>query len=178
MAESKLGIFQKVDACEIASCLALNRLCQYSTIARFFSLVSRLGDGVFWYVLMLVMALVDGSYGIYAALHMGVVSVVGVIIYKGLKHKLVRQRPFISNNNIVQGTYTLDYYSFPSGHTLHAVSFTFIAVAYYPWLAPLLVPFATFVALSRVILGLHYPTDVLVGAVIGWMLAVASFQLI
>jgi undecaprenyl-diphosphatase len=54
----------------------------------------------------------------------------------------------------------LDEFSFPPD-TLHAVSFTIVALAYYPWLAPLLVPFTLGVALSRVVLGLHYPSDVL-----------------
>ncbi len=61
-----------------------------------------------------------------------------------------------------------------SGHTLHAVSFSIVALAYYPWLAPLLVPFSAGVALSRVVLGLHYPSDVLAATVIGVLLASLS----
>jgi undecaprenyl-diphosphatase len=57
------------------------------------------------------------------------------------------------------------------------VSFTLIAVSHYSELALLLLPFALLVALSRVILGLHYPTDVLMGGVIGAGLAVCSFNL-
>ncbi|KHL67479.1 phosphoesterase, partial [Xanthomonas euvesicatoria] len=62
----------------------------------------------------------------------------------------------------------------PSGHTLHAVSFSIVALAYYPWLAPLLVPFSAGVALSRVVLGLHYPSDVLAATLIGVLLASLS----
>jgi undecaprenyl-diphosphatase len=65
----------------------------------------------------------------------------------------------------------LDEFSFPSGHTLHAVSFTLVALAYFPVLAPVLVPFTVLVALSRVVLGLHYPSDVLAATVIGCGLA-------
>jgi undecaprenyl-diphosphatase len=68
----------------------------------------------------------------------------------------------------------LDEFSFPSGHTLHAVSFSIVALAYYPWLAPLLVPFSAGVALSRVVLGLHYPSDVLAATAIGVVLASLS----
>jgi undecaprenyl-diphosphatase len=71
----------------------------------------------------------------------------------------------------------LDRYSFPSGHTLHAVSFTTLAVSSFPELAWLLVPFAALIAASRVVLGLHYPTDVAAGALIGATLAVLSMVL-
>jgi undecaprenyl-diphosphatase len=68
----------------------------------------------------------------------------------------------------------LDHYSFPSGHTLHAVSFTVVALHYYPQLAWVLVPFTLLVAGSRVFLGLHYPSDVAAAAAIGYLLAYAG----
>ena len=61
----------------------------------------------------------------------------------------------------------LDRYSFPSGHTLHAVTFTWLAVERFPTLAWILIPLASLIAASRVVLGLHYPSDVLAGGAIG-----------
>ena len=90
----------------------------------------------------------------------------------------MRERPYISLAGIVPGTPPLDRYSFPSGHTLHAVSFSMVIVYSFPELAVLVVPFALLVAASRVVLGLHYPSDVLAGAALGVFLAVASIQLI
>ena len=69
----------------------------------------------------------------------------------------------------------LDEFSFPSGHTLHAVAFSLVALAHYPVLAWLLIPFTASVAVSRVVLGLHYPSDVLAATGIG--AALASFSL-
>ena len=65
----------------------------------------------------------------------------------------------------------LDRYSFPSGHTLHAVCFTTLVVGEFPdpW-ALLLIPFSLLVAISRVTLGLHYPSDVLAGGALGFAL--------
>ena len=99
------------------------------------------------------------------SLHMCFVGLVGLALYKYLKSHLVRQRPYIQHGGITLGAAPLDLYSFPSGHTLHAVTFTMVALVYYPQLAWLLIPFASLVAMSRVILGLHYPRDVFAGAV-------------
>jgi undecaprenyl-diphosphatase len=106
---------------------------------------------------------------------MAVVGFTGVALYKYLKSRLVRERPYISLAGIVPGTKVLDRYSFPSGHTLHAVSFTILAVTSFPELGWLLVPFASLVAASRVVLGLHYPSDVVAGAIVG--AALASFSM-
>ena len=108
---------------------------------------------------------------------MAVVALVCLGIYKVLKNNLVRERPYIKWDTIRNGTAPLDLYSFPSGHTLHAVAFTIVAVTYYPMLSVVLIPFTVLIALSRVILGLHYPTDVLVGTAIGAFIAAGSFYL-
>ena len=86
----------------------------------------------------------------------------------------MRERPYINHGDILCGTAPLDRYSFPSGHTLHAVSLTIMLAHFEPLLLPIALPFAVLVALSRVSLGLHYPSDVIVGAVIGASLAGAS----
>jgi len=72
----------------------------------------------------------------------------------------------------------LDQFSFPSGHTLHAVIFSMVAIHYYPMLSVALIPFTILVGLSRPILGLHYPSDVLVGAFIGILISTLSFYII
>ena len=102
---------------------------------------------------------------------MACAALAGLAIYRFLKERFVRERPHVSSPDIRAAAPALDRYSFPSGHTLHAVSFTWLATEQFPELAWILLPFASLVAMSRVILGLHYPTDVLVGGAIGWGVA-------
>lgn len=166
----------RFEAVEYKWCVACNKTSQRRMIHLFFKTVSRLGDGVFWYMLMAAFA-IHSSQGRVAAAYMLVTGLVGVALYKVLKQNLVRERPFIAYQDIVCGTPPLDRYSFPSGHTLQAVLMTTLALAFFPMLAYLLVPFTICVALSRVILGLHYPTDVVVGALIGWSLAKLALSL-
>ena len=101
-------------------------------------------------------------------------ALAAVVLYKLLKRRLVRERPFASHAGVRAVTRPLDRYSFPSGHTLHAVAFQTLLGGYFPELAPIVLPFVISVAASRVVLGLHYPSDVAVGALIGWSLAKVS----
>ena len=158
-------------------CLAMNRWGARHALRRFFGVISRLGDGVFWYALMAVLATFGGTRGIVAALHMALTGIVAATMYKGLKRWTRRPRPFRTHDAIIPYVAPLDEFSFPSGHTLHAVSFTLIALAYFPMLAPLLVPFTVLVMLSRIVLGLHYPSDVLAATVIGSVLGAISLWL-
>lgn len=164
-------------AFDSALCVTVNHTSQYRLIRDWFRLVSRLGDGVFWYALMLVILATEQMEGVKPVLHMLTTGLSGTLIYKWLKAKTHRPRPYQVRQDIWLVGKPLDYFSFPSGHTLHAVAFGMVAIFYYPIYALIVVPFMIMVAMSRVILGLHYPSDVLAGAAIGYLLAQISFLL-
>jgi len=170
-------LFSKADRLELNLCQYMNRMGHNRQVRLFFKSVSRLGDGVFWYSLGAALPLLYGMEGLAALLHMAVTGLVCLALYSQLKNRLVRQRPFISFEAIQAHTAPLDLYSFPSGHTMNAVNFTVLFCFFVPALAWLVVPFAILVALSRVILGMHYPTDVLVGASLGILLSYGSLTL-
>jgi undecaprenyl-diphosphatase len=162
---------------ELALCTVVNRLCVLAPLTRLFALVSWLGNGKAWYALMLALPLVYGRAGFETAFLMAAAGLVGLFAYKAIKRRTHRLRPYACSDAIRLGARPLDAYSFPSGHTLHAVAFTLIVTERFPELAVVLVPFAVLVAASRVVLGLHYPSDVAMGAAIGWAIARVTLAL-
>lgn len=162
---------------ELRLTLAVNRWGGQRPVLLLFRAVSRLGDGVFWYTLMAVLALAGGASGLRAAVHMALTALFVAALYRAMKGVVRRPRPFRRHAGIVARVRPLDEFSFPSGHTLHAVAFTLVALAHYPFLAWLLVPFALLVAASRVVLGVHYPSDVLAAIALGAAIAAGSLAL-
>lgn len=174
MVERLRPALARFDQAEVALCRSLNRVGRQLLLRDLFRAVSRLGDGLFWYLLLVSFPVLYGLEGVWASLHMGIVALVGVALYKYLKSRAVRERPYITHDAIDCVGAPLDRYSFPSGHTMHAVAFTLLASYYFPeWALPLVV-FGVLVAVSRVALGLHYPSDVAAGAVLGGALAAVS----
>lgn len=168
-------MFERLDHVDYQMARTCNLALQWRWVHGFFSVISRLGDGVIWYLLMVALPVyglvTDTPQGWVAGGSLMVAGLAGLMIYRFLKNRLARERPFISHQDIDCRNEPLDRYSFPSGHTLHAVMFTTIAVAWFPGLVIVLLPLTLLIALSRLVLGLHYPTDVVVGALIGFGLA-------
>ncbi|MFV8325819.1 phosphatase PAP2 family protein [Flavobacterium sp. ZS1P14] len=102
------------------------------------------------------------------AIFIGETFLVSAFITTALKHSVKRERPFDTYSDIEKET-SAPGYSFPSGHTsLAFATATSLSMAYPKWyvVVPSFV-WASTVGYSRMHLGVHYPTDVLAGAIIG-----------
>src|SRR6516164_8819944 len=125
-------LLARFDGTEYRLCRALNRAVERPWFLKVMRVSSRLGNGVLWYGLMLALPLLYGATAIRPVLIMAATGVCGHFIYKRLKSSLVRERPFIRHPGINLAMPPLDRYSFPSGHTLHAVCFAWQASAHFP----------------------------------------------
>jgi len=166
------------DELELELCLRINALSRRIGLRRLFIAVSRLGDWPAYAIVGVACAALLEEAALAFIVQAAATGAVGVILYKALKNQLVRERPYVTHTGIIAAAPPLDRYSFPSGHTMHAVAFAVVYASHLPVLVWIMAPFAALVAASRVVLGLHYPTDVLAGAVLGTVLGVASIAIV
>ena len=93
------------------------------------------------------------------------------LVYFTFKPTFKRARPSAALPSFVSQITPSDQFSFPSGHTSGAFVFAGLTSHYCPKLFPFLLVWACGVGLSRVLLGVHFLTDVFAGALVGWGLA-------
>ncbi len=147
-------------------CGAAQKVCNRALLA-LFRAVSRLGD---WPLSVIVGLSLFRVHGWRPFAAWAVVSVLAVVLQKQLKNRYRRLRPCERPEGPPQRAPIPDHGSFPSGHTLHAVMAAVVTASLIPTIAPLFLVIALLIAMSRVVLGVHYPSDVLAGATLGGIL--------
>ncbi len=135
---------------------------------RYVTVLSDLGEGVGWVAAGAACAWLGGPKGRRAGLAMTVASLgTTYMVQRLVKPVFRRKRPHFGREDLrVVGIRTTDA-SFPSGHSASSFAAATATAAFYPQVAPLVFALATGVAVSRVHLGHHFPSDVLVGSAIG-----------
>lgn len=130
-------------------------------------LITRGGDGWLWYALGFWLLLFGRNHRLAAVLAGLLASGAGLGIYVLVKRATRRIRPCLVEPNLWAQLLPPDQYSFPSGHTIVAFANAVSVGMFYPAMALPLSLIALLIALSRVLLGMHFLSDVVVGALLG-----------
>lgn len=162
------------DAVAFYWCHGFTQLPRLATLSR---LISRLGDGGLYLALGLTLALLEVQDG-EAFLMAGLLAfAIELPLYLILKNTIKRDRPCHRFDNFNAFIIPSDKFSFPSGHAAAAFVFATVFSHFYPAMLELSYSIAVLIGLSRVMLGVHYPTDIAAGAVLGVSSAVMALSL-
>lgn len=139
-------------------------------------LATRAGDGWLWGLIGIAILLSSDPLR-YRAFEAATCAVsIGIVVFLKVKHKVCRVRPRDIEPHCWANIVTTDQFSFPSGHSTTAFAVALSVGSFYPEVMPLLLVLATNIAVSRVIVGMHFLTDVLVGSGMGAMLGYVAFR--
>jgi len=130
-------------------------------------LASRVGDGWLWWILGLVLLLFGGPNRFVAVGAATTSAAVSMGLFLRLKRIIGRKRPCAIATNCWATLLPPDQFSFPSGHSMTAFSIAVPLIGFYPSLEAGLLFCALSIAVSRILLGLHFLSDVLVGSALG-----------
>lgn len=135
---------------------------------------TRGGDGWLWYAMGLVLLVVGGPARYKAVGAAALAASVGIVLFLKVKKTARRRRPSVFEPHCWYTLLPPDQFSFPSGHTITAFAVSVSLLLFYPELTLGLLFCACSVAVSRILLGMHFLSDVLAGAAIGTLLGYAS----
>jgi undecaprenyl-diphosphatase len=131
---------------------------------------TRGGDGWLWYAMLAAVLLFGGAERYYAAGAAALAAGAGIALFLWLKRFTGRKRPCHFEPHCWATLLPPDQFSFPSGHTITAFAMAASLSAFYPELTIGLYFCALSIAASRILLGMHFLSDVLAGAVLGYWL--------
>ncbi len=135
---------------------------------------TRLGDGWIWYGFGLILVAFGGPNRFSAVGAASSAAILGILVFKVLKRLSQRPRPCQIEPHCWARVLPPDQFSFPSGHTMTAFSIAIVVSYFYPPLEGALSFAALSIAVSRIVLGMHFLSDVLAGIVLGVALGCAS----
>jgi len=160
------------DAVAFYWCHGFTQMPRLATCSR---LISRLGDGGLYLALGLSLALLEIQNGQDFLMAGLLAFAIELPLYLVLKNTIRRDRPCYRFENFDAFITPSDKFSFPSGHAAAAFVFATVFSHYYPAMTELSYSIAVLIGLSRVMLGVHYPTDIVAGAALG--VSIATFAL-
>lgn len=161
------GVVSSITAVDHALMRRLNHWRPPRWVRWYMVAATRGGDGWLWWLCgaFILAAQKDDCYRAVAAGTLA--GAFGILLFRLLKTAVKRQRPCQIEPHAWYDLLPPDQFSFPSGHSLTAFAVATSLGQFYPFALPSLLLCAASVAISRVVLGLHFLTDVLAGSLIG-----------
>lgn len=173
-----IAILKKVTNLDITAfkwCMARKYASEIAVVSRW---ISRCGDGGLYILLGFALMRLDRENGI-PFFQTGLLAFsIWLPIYFVLKNTVKRNRPEDLFQDFKAFLIPSDQFSFPSGHTAAAFIMAALVCVYYPPFTPWAYSCAVMISLSRVFLGVHFPTDLLAGAAFGSLSAVAAIAIL
>lgn len=138
---------------------------------KMFENITMLGEET---ILILLIAVLYFAYDKHLALRIGYITITSMCVNNTVKNLVKRPRPFASGAVNPARAHTATGYSFPSGHTQTFATWSTAFAMYFRkmWVTVLAGIGIMAVAFSRLFLGVHYPSDVIVGALLGILIAI------
>jgi undecaprenyl-diphosphatase len=140
-------------------------------------LATRAGDGWLWGAIGIALLVSTDPMRFRAVESASCAVAAGILIFHKVKRVFCRARPRDIEPHCWAHVATRDRFSFPSGHSTTAFAVTLSLGSFYPEIMPVLLALAANVAISRVIVGMHFLSDVLVGSGVGAVLGYAAFRI-
>ena len=156
----------------------INKNISCSFLNRIMPFITELGGAIFSGILPLLLIVINAGKSRILGIEILASLSVSQVFVQLLKRVLSRERPYNILQNINTFGIKLKDYSFPSGHTTASFSMATILSLYMPQLMIAFIAIAFMVGISRIYLAVHYPSDVLVGIILGTASSVVTHSYI
>lgn len=160
-------VANRIQLGDISAFFFFNRSLRNPITDRLMPLLTKFGGSVWSITITIVLLLIKKAFWHNVGIYLGICLFVSNLIVHLFKKFLPRSRPYLALNNVTTGSKLYKDASFPSGHSTASFCMATVFSKVIPHLSILFFLLAFLVAVSRVYLGMHYPSDVTIGAILG-----------